>query len=103
VATSKSDTREKKLSQRAMVQAAIDELGMEAKPQALQGVIKTQFNVELSPQRISLLKSQIKKKSGWPTLRGGKGGLQVEDLAVVRKLVARLGAAQVKQLIDVLA
>lgn len=90
---------EKKISQRAMVQAALDELGMEAKPQELQADIKTRFNRELSPQLISTLKSQIKKKGGG---RGGKGGLQLDDLATVRKLVDRLGATQVKQLVDVL-
>lgn len=99
MAKSKAEGGEKKMSQRAMVQAALEERGMAAKPQELQAVIKARFNTELTTQRISMLKSQIKKKGG-----GGdhKGGLQVEDLATVRKLVARLGAAQVKELVDVL-
>jgi hypothetical protein len=103
VAKAKTDTGEKKLSQRAMVQVALDELGMDAKPQALQDVIKNKFQVELSAQRISLLKSQIKKKSGLGPGRGSHGGLQIEDLAIIRRLVVRLGAAQMKQLVDVLA
>jgi len=103
VAKTKTEGGEKKISQRAMVQAALDELGMEAKPQELQAAIKTKFNRDLSPQLISTLKSQIKKKSGLGGSRGGKGGLRVEDLAAVRVLVSRLGAAQVKQLVDVLA
>jgi hypothetical protein len=103
VAKVKAEGGEKKISQRAMVQAALEELGMEAKPQELQAAIKTKFNRELSPQLISTLKSQIKKKSGMGGGRGGKGGLRVEDLAAVRGLVSRLGAAQVKQLVDVLS
>ena len=103
MAKSKTDGGEKKMSQSAMVQAALDELGMDAKPQELHGVIKNRFNVDLAPQRISLLKSQIKKKRGLGGGRGGKGGIRVEDLTTVRGLVNRLGAVQVKQLVDALA
>lgn len=90
------------ISQMQMVRTALDDLGKDAKPQALQEHIKDKFGKELPKSIISNYKSNLKKKNG-----GGKRGrkvgasLQVEHFEQVRTLVNLLGAEQVKRLVDV--
>jgi hypothetical protein len=93
----------------ALVREALDALGMGAKPVEIDAYIKEKHNVEVSKAIISSYKSSYKSKSGKvgrgkPGRKpgGGAGGIQIEDLATVRGLVSRLGAAQVKELVDVL-
>lgn len=104
----KSETGEKPKSNMGMVRAAMAELGSDAKPLDLQANIKTNYGVELNTQIISNYKFQIKKKLGTPTGKRGPGrpaasagALRVEDFEAVRGLVSRLGADQVKRLVDV--
>lgn len=98
------------ITQKGMVEAALNELGWEAGPKELQPVIKDKFGVELTTQVISNYKSVLNKESG----RGGKKpagkpgrkpgrrpGPQFTDLQAVRGLVDKLGAEQVKKLVDV--
>ncbi len=101
--------REGKITQKGMVQAALDEKGMDAGPQELGEVIKARFNVELANNIISNYKSVIKRegKGGKPVAkaatgakRGRKGGPQFTDFEAVRGLVSKLGADQVKKLVD---
>ncbi len=96
---------EKKVSQKKMVQAALDHCGTDAKPGEMQGYIKDNFGTDLAPNIISNYKSQIKRE-GKPS--GGSGGGRgrgssgiVEDLKMIRSLVSRLGSEQVKELVDV--
>jgi hypothetical protein len=97
------ESGEKKVSQRAMVQGALEHCGWDSKPAELQSYIMDTFMVELAPNIISNYKSQIKREGrslgGSRTRKGG--GLQVEDFDVVRNLVSRLGADQVRKLVDV--
>jgi hypothetical protein len=92
----------------ALVREALEALGLDAKPMAIDAYIKEKHNVEVPRAIISSYKSSYKSKSGAPAKRGpkpkaaGGGGIQIEDLAAVRGLVSRLGAAQVKELVDVL-
>lgn len=98
-------------TQKGMVEAAINELGWEAGPKELQPVIKTKFDVELPTAIISNYKSVLKKESGAGGKAKPKGkpgrkpkskpGPQFEDLQAVRGLVDKLGADQVKKLVDV--
>lgn len=97
-------------SQIKMVKAALDELGADAKPQQLQDRIREKFRTELSKSIISNYKSTLKRKGelGGPGVvsrgrRGGSGTIQLEDLETVRGLVSRLGAEQVRRLVEVLA
>ena len=107
-------------SMMTMVRTALDKLGMDAKPVALQEFIKSNFDKDVSKIIVSNYKSNIKKKGPGAKRRGrppgsvakaaapvkasaGGKGIQLEDLAAVRGLVGRLGANQVRQLIDVLA
>jgi hypothetical protein len=102
VAKTKSDGSEKKPSQMGMVRQALQEMGGDAKPLDMQAHIKGKFNVELPANIISNYKSQIKRKNGSAGPgRGRHAGLQVEDFETIRKLVRRLGADQVKRLVEV--
>jgi hypothetical protein len=100
----KSKPEAGKMTQKEMVRAAIDELGWDAKPQPMHDLIKTKFNTELAPNIISNYKSVLKRESGkggtTGTKRGRKAGAQFADLEAIRGLVTRLGADQVKKLVD---
>ena|SRR5579872_3533021 len=100
------DDGEKKVSQKKMVQSALDHCGSDAKPGEMGDYIKATFGTELAPNIISNYKSQIKREGSLPTAGGAKtrksGGMDVvHDLKTLRSLVDRLGADQVKQLVDV--
>jgi hypothetical protein len=105
-----------------MVRSAIQELGRNAKPGAIQEFIKAKFEKDVSKIIISNYKSQMEKRGELGKRRGrppgsgkakaetapvkasaGGKGILLEDLAAVRGLVGRLGANQVRQLVDVLA
>ena len=104
-----------------MVRAALQELGANAKPTPIHEYIKAKFDKDVSKIIISNYKSTMKKKGKLGKRRGrppgsgkkpdaapvkasaGGKGIQLEDLAAVRGLVGRLGANQVRQLVDVLA
>ncbi|AMV24762.1 hypothetical protein VT84_10225 [Gemmata sp. SH-PL17] len=94
--------QEGKITQKAMVQAALDEKGWKVGPQELQEFIKEQYDTELATNIISNYKSVIKREKGGGAKTGGrKGGAQFSDLQAVQSLVNRLGADQVKKLVDV--
>jgi hypothetical protein len=101
--TSRTEGAEKKPSQMGMVRAALSDLGGDPKPLEMQAHIKSKFNVELPANIISNSQSQSKRKNGsvGPG-RGRKAGLQVEDFETIRKLVTRLGAEQVKRIVEVM-
>ena len=95
--------REGKVTQKAMVQAAIQEKGWDAGPQDLQTVIKEKFNTDLPNNVISNYKSILKREGGKVTpagKRGRKPGPAFADFEAVRGLVNKLGADQVKKLVD---
>ena len=101
--TSRSEGSEKKPSQMSMVRSAMEEIGNDAKPLAMQAHIKSKYGTELPANIISNYKSQIKRKNGGtPSGRGRKAGLQVEDFETIRNLVRRLGADQVKRMVEVM-
>lgn len=109
MAKAKTESADKTPSRMSMVRTALDELGMDAQPLELQGHIKSKYGVELPTQVISNYKFQIRKKAGQAGPGrgrrggggGGSGGLRVEDFEVLRGLVDRLGASQVKKMVDV--
>ncbi|MCS6863510.1 MAG: hypothetical protein RMJ56_00105 [Gemmataceae bacterium] len=98
----KAKVSEEKLSQKKMVQAALETKGWDAKNAELQEYIREQFDTELAPNVISNYKSIIKRESGKPTVskRGRKGTPQFSDLEIVCGLVNRLGVEKVRQLVD---
>lgn len=107
-------------SQTKMVMTALQELGEDAKPQAIQDYIKSKYGKELSKTIISNYKSNMKRKgvigaagpaetetaapgAGRGRPQGTGNGIQVEDLEAVRGLVSRLGATQLRRVVDALA
>jgi hypothetical protein len=100
--SSRSEGGDKKPSQMSMVRSAMEEIGNDAKPLAMQAHIKSKFGAELPANIISNYKSQIKRKNGaLGPGRGRRAGLQVEDFEAIRNLVKRLGADQVKRMVEV--
>lgn len=109
----RAKTEDGEHSQLALVRMSLEELGPDAKPQAIQDHIKTKFNRDLTKSIISNYKFHLKKKGkrrGRPagsagpkaaTATGG-GSVRLDDLEVVRALVNRLGADQVKRLLAVM-
>jgi hypothetical protein len=103
-------------SKMEMVRSTLQELGNKTKPMAIQDHIKSKYGLEISKIIISNYKSTILRKGGKkrgrpagsksaaaaPMVLGAKG-IRLEDLTTVRGLVGRLGAAQLRQLVDVLA
>lgn len=109
MAKSKTESGEKETSHMQMVRQALEERGYSAMPLDLQTHIKSKFGVELPTQKISNYKFQIRRSEGKAGPGRGRrsaaapsgGGLKVEDFEVIRSLVVRLGADQVKKLVDV--
>lgn len=91
-----------------MVEAAMDALGGDLSPKAIQDYVKQQHGVELSYAMASSYKSNINKKRGGGGSGRGRGGaapsgsVPLKDLEVVKDLLARHGAAQLNGLIKLL-
>lgn len=91
-----------------MVQEALDEKGAAAGPTELGEAIKAKHGVELANNIISNYKSVIKRegkggkvvKVASGAKRGRKSGPQFTDFETIRGLVSKLGADQVKKLVD---
>lgn len=97
---------EKKVSQKSMVMSALERCGWDAKPTDLQAFIKETFQTELAPNIISNYKSQIKREGrsqGGRTRKAHVGGLEIDDFKAVSSLVKKLGAEQVKMMVDVVS
>jgi|SRR5579883_2810453 len=101
MAKNKTEVGTQKVTQKEMVRTALQEKGWDTGPRELQEAIKEKFDYEMPVNYISNYKSQLKSETGRGTSRRGrKGGLQFTDLETVRGLVNRLGADQVKKLVD---
>jgi hypothetical protein len=101
MAKNKADSGAEKVTQKGMVLAALQEKGWEAGPRELQEAIKSKFDYNMAVNYISNYKSQLKKENGkGGGRRGRKGGAQFSDLEAVRELVDRLGADQVRKLVE---
>ena len=98
--------REGKTTQKEMVRTALDDRGWTTPPVELQSFIKERFHVELPTNIISNYKSVIKKElgeagAGGPKPGGRAGaGMKLADLEAVQGLVTRLGADQVRKLVE---
>jgi hypothetical protein len=102
VPKNKADAGGGKVTQKGMVLTAMQEKGWDAGPRELQEAIKSKFNYEMPVNYISNYKSQLKKEGGkgGGSKRGRKAGPQFSDLEAVRDLVSRLGADQVRKLVE---
>lgn len=91
-----------------MVKAALADLGLKAKPLAIQAHIKEKYNTEMTKATISNYKSVLKRRGALKGIRRPRGrkpgmaaSLQIEHFEQIRTLVRQLGADQVKRLIAV--
>jgi hypothetical protein len=105
------------------VREALRELGMDAKPAAIQTFIKDKFGVEMTLDHISNYKSSIRRKGGKGRRRGRKPGpkpgaaaaapkahhgrrrshLSIEEADTLRRLLRDIDPGALKGMIDVLA
>lgn len=96
------------LNQRQMVEAAMDTLGGDPGPKEIQEYVKQHFGREMKYANVASTKSLINKRrglSGGGRGRGGaapSGSVDLKDVATVKALVDRLGAAQLTDLIRLL-
>jgi hypothetical protein len=102
------DNGEKGPSKMGMVREALQELGDDAKPKAIYDHVKVKHGVDIQPAMISSYKSTIVGKGGGRSgaLRTGRGGntaVSISDLEQVQRLIDRVGANHLQQLIKVLA
>lgn len=103
MAKAKADSSGMKKTQ--MVEAAMDALGGDPSPKAIQDYVKQQHGTDLSYAMASSYKSNINKKragGGGGRGRGGaapSGSVDLKDVAAVKALVDRLGAARLNDII----
>ena len=100
------------VSMREMVRTALQELGGNAKPGAIQEFIKAKYDKGISKIIISNYKSSMKQRdfklrdrppaSGSVNLitRAGGKGIKLEDLAAISGLIVRLGTPHLQQLVE---
>jgi hypothetical protein len=107
------------------VRRALAELGREAKPLQIQRFVKERFGIEMNTDHISTSKADILRKMaskgkpavkqpeaskaatppGRPTRQGNgqASKIRLQDIQAVKELVGRVGADQLRALIDVLS
>ena len=110
----------KQVSKMEAMRQVIQKLGPDAENSALRAALKSDFGVTMTTATFSNYKSAVMKEirgskrglkpgpkpAAVPTTNGqkaGAGGITVEEIAAVKKVVDRLGAEKVEQLARVLA
>jgi hypothetical protein len=101
---------DRKVNKMDSVRKALDDLGVKAKPRHIQVWLRENLDLEMDTGMISSYKSSILRKqagaSGKQPVRRGPAVLQgfsLPDIEAVKALADRIGAEQLRQLIDVLA
>ncbi len=98
---------------------ALEVLGPDAKPLAIQQFVKDQFGVEIATKVISVYKGKLAKgrrKRGRPARKaketavaasapkaGGNAEVTIKDLRAIRELRERVGAGRLRELLELLA
>jgi len=105
------------------VRKAMRELGKDAQPAKMQGFIKERFGIDMTPNHISACKGEIRRKrarkakaaAAKPPARAagaarvqapraaGTATLSIPDLKAIKALMRRVGADQLRALVDLLA
>src|SRR5262245_3546852 len=109
------------MSKQEAVRRALEAMGKDAKPSAMQPFIKEKFGIDMTTDHISTAKGEIlrrkkgkkepgpKPQAAQPARAAPKpagkaaNGISLQDIQAVQGLVGRLGANQLKGLIDLLA
>ncbi len=97
-----------KISAMEAVRRTVRKLGYDVKTQTAKEHILEESGQDLTNNKISAYKSNLRRDAGLTRTRGAQsngaaGGapIQVEDIQVVKELVGRLGANRVRELIAV--
>ncbi|MBI1916883.1 MAG: hypothetical protein HYS12_19420 [Planctomycetes bacterium] len=118
----------KRMTKMEAVRRAMRELGKDAQPSKMQGFIKERFGIDMTPNHISACKGEIRRKkagkaksagkktpSPKPPAKGkgtaqapasraaGTAALSIPDIEAIKTLVRRVGADQLRALVDLLA
>lgn len=105
-----STAADKKISGMEAVRRALKKHGYDVKTQTAKDYILKEFGLNLTNNKVSAYKSNIRRDAGLTRTRGGNsngargaagGALQMKDIQAVKELVGRLGANQVRDLIAV--
>ena len=110
--TGETTAHEGKISAMEAVRRTVKKLGYDVKTQAAKDYILKEFGKDLTNNKISAYKSNLRAAAGLTRTRGshsngaragatGGAAIQVEDVQVVKELVGRLGAGRVRDLIAV--
>ena len=96
-----------KMTQKDAVRLALETLGKDAKNAALAAWCNETHGTTLKPNGISILKGQIKKEKkgrGRPPKeqKEARRSEVTETITSIRALIRKLGAAEVKHLVDAL-
>ena len=108
---------EKLTNKAEAIRRALAKLGNKAMPTEIQGFIKTNFDVEMTTQTISVYKHNLVKKKGKPgrkpkeagavgeptPQRVAHGGVTFKDMRLVKEISNRLGPARMRELVALLA
>jgi hypothetical protein len=122
--TAKATPQPASMTKMEAVRRALKALGKDALPSQLQPYIKQTFGIDMTPAHITTCKGDIlrkgKKKPGPkpkvqpeplvrpsaptpPAKPAAKNGITLEDIQSVQGLIGRIGAGQLKGLIDLLS
>jgi hypothetical protein len=101
-------------SQMGAVRQALESLGYDAKPPAIDEFVRNNFKMTIKPNIISSYKSQLKAKHkkgarrGRPPGSGSNGSkeasdnVNLKDLQDLKTLAGRLGVAKLRKLVEYL-
>jgi len=107
-----------KITKIEAVRRALAELGPDATPAVIQGFVKDRFGIEMTKDHASVSKGQLRRQAAKAkptasserpaakppaTASPAKGGIQLEDIAATKVLLERVGADELRKLIDLLA
>ncbi len=108
-----SDPAESLLPKTQMVSSAMDALGEDASPSAIQPWIESQYGLQIDKQMISSYASQIRKKrrgitvandtSAVVRVAGSPDTVSMRDIGVIKGLIDQYGAQNLVSIIKVLS
>ncbi|HKB35663.1 MAG TPA: hypothetical protein VKD72_04365 [Gemmataceae bacterium] len=115
---------QKPITKMEAVRRAWRALGKDAKPAQMKGFIKNRFGIDMTTDHISTCKGEIRRKKAArkkqavtktapaqppakgapvPSGKSGSGSISIADIQAVKDLVRRVGAGELRTLIDLFA
>lgn len=92
-----------KVNKSAIVGEAIEALGGDPGPKAIQEYVKQHHNLDLKYALVASYKSNYKAKRGGGGRRGGgTGQVSLNDLTALKELVDRVGESRIQEMITTL-